>query len=376
MQEVIILGSTGTIGVNTLNVIAQHKGKFKVKALTSNSNAELLAKQAQEFGAEFVAIADESKYQELKNLLPNVNISAGDEAISELAGQGADIVISAIMGFAALRPTMSAIKSGAKIGLANKESLVCAGELMMQRAKDFGAEIIPIDSEHNGLFQILEAGAKKIVLTASGGPFRTMPIAELANVTPEMAVKHPNWKMGRKISVDSATMMNKGLELIEAKYLFGLDADKLGAIIHPESYIHALVYLHDGSVLMQASEPDMRVPISYALGYPDRLENSVADLDLGKVAQLNFEELDYARYPCLKIAEDAMAAGGAMPIVLNAANEIAVDKFLNNQIKFTEIASLVERVLAASDNQKIVKLADVFEVDKETRKLTNAMLAE
>lgn len=380
-KSVTILGSTGTIGKNTLDIIRMHRERFEVRTLTAGSNVELLIDQAKEFGAQHVAIADETKYEQLKTALPDIEVAAGEEAVAEAVffDGGSEIFISAVTGFAALKPTINAAICGSRIGLANKESLVCAGQLLLDEVNEYGAKIIPIDSEHNAIFQLLNLESsntvEKVVLTASGGPFRELPLNELENVSIEQAINHPNWKMGRKISVDSATMMNKGLELIEAKYLFGLDASKLDAIIHPESYIHSLVYHKDGSVLAQAAVPDMRVPISYALGYPGRLENNAEKLDLTELGKLHFEKIDFKRYPCLKIAMEAMEEGDAAPIILNAANEIAVDRFLNGQIKFTQIAEVVAEALEKIDNRKIKSLDDVYEMDSYTRKVTEAKLA-
>jgi 1-deoxy-D-xylulose-5-phosphate reductoisomerase len=281
-----------------------------------------------------------------------------------------DIVITGIVGYAGLEPTMRAIERGARIGLANKEAMVCAGQLMLRAAQKSHAEIIPIDSEHNAIYQVFDfkhpESIEKVILTASGGPF--LKTANLADVTPEQATNHPNWKMGAKISVDSATMMNKGLELIEAKYLFSLDFNQLDVVIHPESVIHSMVMYNDGSVLAQAANPDMCVPISYVLGYPERLKNSTKRLDLTEFGTLNFAKPDYAKFPCLQLAIEAMKQGPSYQIVLNAANEIAVAKFLAREIKFTDIAKVVEKTLAAHGKVEINSLADVSALDEAIRK--------
>jgi 1-deoxy-D-xylulose-5-phosphate reductoisomerase len=283
----------------------------------------------------------------------------------------ADIVIAGIVGLAGLKPIMAAINRGARIGLANKEAMICAGQLLTLAAKKSGAEIIPIDSEHNAIFQVFDfknpRSIEKVILTASGGPFRQMPLKDLSKVTPEQATAHPNWKMGAKISVDSATMVNKGLELIEAYNLFPLKPEQLEVVIHPESIMHSLVYYNDGAVLSTSGVPDMRVPISYVLGYPERLKNNVARLDLVKTGSLNFEKPDYARFPGLKLAEEVLRASQSAHIVFNAANEVAVEKFLKREIAFTDIAKIIAESLAKHKSQKINSLADVFTLDAEIR---------
>ena len=351
VKTVTILGATGSIGDSTLHVLRQHRDKFKLKVITGNSNATKLAAIAKEFNVEFAATSAEQ--------------------IIEAAQIESDIVISAIVGIAGLRPTMAAIERGATIALANKESLVCAGSLMMDRAAQTGAKIIPVDSEHSAIYQVFDFAApekiERITLTASGGPFRTLPLSSLKDVTPAQAVAHPKWDMGAKISVDSATMMNKGLELIEAAHLFNFPPEKLSVVIHPESIIHSFVHYCDGSVLAQASEPDMCVPISYALGQGERLCIDSPRLDLTKTISLNFAEVDSARFPCLQIAINAMRSGAAATIILNAANEVAVAKFLRGEIRFTEIAEHVEVALSKHSFPNPKSLDDVFAIDAVVR---------
>jgi 1-deoxy-D-xylulose-5-phosphate reductoisomerase len=357
VKTVTILGATGSIGDSTLHVLRQHPDKFRLKAITAHSNAEKLAAIAKEFNVEFSATCAQS-----------------ENAAIEAAQVESDIVVSAIVGIAGLKPTMAAIERGATIALANKESLVCAGELMTKRAAQTGAKLIPVDSEHSAIYQVFDFAAperiERITLTASGGPFRQFSAEQLKTVTPKQAVAHPNWDMGAKISVDSATMMNKGLELIEALHMFNLTPDKLGVLVHPESIIHSLVHYCDGSVLAQASEPDMCVPIAYALGIAAKQGRLCVDaqrLNLAQIGRLTFEEPDFARFPCLKIAIDSMIAGGAAPIVLNAANEIAVAKFLRNEIAFTQIAQYVSDALGKHNLATPQSLDDVFAIDAAVR---------
>lgn len=387
VREVSILGSTGTIGQNVLDVISNHREKFRLKALSAGRNAGELVAQAKKFHPEVVAIIDEGKYQEVKSQLLGVEVIAGSEALLEVASQRVDVMISAITGFAGLAPTMKAIGVGSNIALANKESLVCAGDIMIKRAAERDVSIIPIDSEHNAIFQILQGRAdklndvSKVILTASGGPFLNLPAEQLEAVTPEEATAHPNWNMGAKISVDSATMMNKGLELVEAKYLFNLSAEKLGAIIHPESVIHSLVHFNDGSVLAQAANPDMRIPISYALGYPERLPNNAEHLDLANIGQLNFREVDLQKFKCLQIALDVLKSeNNTDAIYMNAANEEAVANFLSGQINFNQIAELVQEVMQNAGGEEIYEVGEVDEIDEKARaifkeKLHNLNLA-
>ncbi|MGB0908333.1 MAG: 1-deoxy-D-xylulose-5-phosphate reductoisomerase [Maricaulaceae bacterium] len=352
MRRVTVLGSTGSIGVNALDIISRAEaGAYQVAALTANSNVEKLAQQAIEFGAEFVALADPANGTELKERLSgtNVKIGLGPEALIEAAQVEADFTMSAIVGAAGLEPTLAAIDQGNHIGLANKECLVCAGDLFMQRIKARGATLLPVDSEHNAIFQVLEAdkpkGVRRLILTASGGPFREKTQAELLSMQPSDALAHPIWDMGAKISIDSATLMNKGLELIEASYLFGRPSAEIDVIVHPQSIIHSMVEYIDGSVLSQMGSPDMRTPIAYALGWPNRIHAPVEQLDFAKITGLTFFEPDTVRFPALRLAREALETGGQAPCVLNAANEIAVAAFLSEQIGFCDIPKVVEQAL-------------------------------
>lgn len=351
VKTVTILGATGSIGESALHVLRQHPDKFQLKAITTNSKTEKLAEIAKEFDVDFTA--------------------STPEGIVEAAQVESDIVISAIVGIAGLKPTMAAIERGATIALANKESLVCAGELMMQRARETSAKIIPVDSEHSAIYQVFDFAApetiERITLTASGGPFRGFTAEQLASVTPAQAVAHPKWDMGAKISVDSATLMNKGLELIEAAHLFNFPPEKLNVIVHPQSIIHSLVHYCDGSVLAQASEPDMCIPISYALGEGKRICTNSTRLDLTKIGSLNFEAPDMQNFPCLQLAMNAMQAGGSAPIVLNAANEVAVAKFLRGEIAFTQISADVATALEKNRTPAPKSLDDVFAIDAAVR---------
>lgn len=366
-KTVTILGSTGSIGKNTVSLVVDNPDKFEVVALVAKSNISLLAEQAKILKPQYVAIGDETKIAELKQLIPDVKIIS----VLEAAGIYADITIAAIVGFAGLESTFEAVKRGGRIGLANKESLVCGGSFILAEAKKSGAEIMPIDSEHNAVFQVLDNktpdSIEKITLTASGGPFLNFSSAELKNVTPQQALKHPKWKMGAKISIDSATMMNKGLELIEAKYLFGVTSAKLDVVIHPESIIHSTVSYNDGAVLAQLSNPDMRVPISYVLAFPMRLTNSTQRLDLAKIASLNFFKPDTKKFLCLNLAMQVLDADLSTHIALNAANEVAVAAFLAEKINFTQIPQMVEKAISLHKLCNINSLADAIMLDKLTR---------
>lgn len=371
-KSVTILGSTGTIGCNTLKVIAEHRDDFEIVALTAGNNVKLLAEKAKKFRPKLAVISNPNHYAELKNLLAGtgIEIAAGVEAVLQAAGLNADITMSAIVGAAGLKPTLAAIKNGKTIALANKECLVCAGELMQAEVAKYGAKLIPVDSEHSGVFQIFPhngAGVEKVILTASGGSFREFSLAQMASVTPQQAIKHPNWTMGAKISVDSATMMNKGLELIEAFYLFPLRAEQLDILVHPQSIIHALVEMVDGSVLTQLSSPDMCTPIAFALAYPNRISAPVARLNLAEIGSLTFEKPDEIRFPAIKIAREAMLAGGNAPTILNAANEIAVQKFLEGKIGFLDIAKIVEKTLAKMPNNHLKNIDEVLDCDATAR---------
>lgn len=354
-RRVSVLGSTGSVGVNTVDLIEGHNraapGTYEVIALTAKGNADELAAQARRLKPRFVAVADEKAYAPLKDALSGspVKVGAGAVAVEEAAAMASDWVMASIMGAAGLRPTLAAVSRGATVALANKECLVCAGDMFMREVRRSGATLLPVDSEHNAVFQVFDArqtaAIEQITLTASGGPFRTWSAGEMAKVTPEQACKHPNYLMGAKISVDSATLMNKGLELIEAHHLFGTAPERLTAVIHPQQIVHCLVAYSDGSVLAQLASPDMRTPIAYSLGYPDRVDAPTVRLDLATIGQLSFETPDTVRFPCLALAQRALRAGGGAPTILNAANEVAVEAFLARKIGFSSIANVVGETL-------------------------------
>jgi 1-deoxy-D-xylulose-5-phosphate reductoisomerase len=379
-RSVTILGSTGSVGTSTIDLIRRNPDDYVVEALTANSDWEGLARQAIELKARSVAIGDAAAYRPLKDALAghNIGVAAGPESLVEAAGRPSDWVMAAIVGAAGLAPTLAAIRRGAIVALANKEVLVCAGDLVMQEVARCGATLLPVDSEHNAIFQVFDfervEGIEKIILTASGGPFRTLDRAAMAQKTPAQAVAHPNWKMGAKISVDSATMMNKGLELIEAKHLFRMPQEKIDIVVHPQSVIHSLVAYIDGSVLAQLGSPDMRTPIAYTLAWPARMPSPSPRLDLAAIATLTFEAPDPVRFPALRLVREAVSAGGSAPTVLNAANEIAVHAFLNEEVGFLDIAEIVERTLAAIPVAPIETLDDVHNFDKHARE-TAAKLA-
>ena len=372
-RKVTILGSTGSIGCSTIDLIEREPERFEIVALTANTNAELLADQARRVGAGFAAVADPAQYRALSDALgpSGIACAAGAEALVEAAERQAEWVMAGIVGAAGLAPTLAAVRRGAIVGLANKECLVCAGSLFMREVEASGATLLPVDSEHNAIYQVFASGApetiEKIILTASGGPFRTASMDEIARATPAQAVKHPNWDMGAKISVDSATMMNKGLELIEAHHLFGLPGERIEIVVHPQSIVHSMVAYIDGSVLAQLGAPDMRIPISYALAWPERMSTPSERLDLNAVARLDFEEPDPVRFPALRLAREALAVGGAAPTVLNAANEEAVKQFLAGRIGFLDIAGIVETVLDAMAGAEIATLDDVRGADRLAR---------
>jgi 1-deoxy-D-xylulose-5-phosphate reductoisomerase len=378
-RRITILGVTGTIGQNTCDLVRANAGQYKVVAVTANSNVDKLAETAVEFGAEFAAIADPQLEEALRARLEGTGIACagGQKALVEAGERPADWIMASIVGAAGLEPTLAALQQGTTVALANKECLVSAGELFMASAAKAGATVLPVDSEHSAVFQALDSlcckHVEKIVLTASGGPFRTWTAAQIAAAKPEDALKHPNWSMGQKITIDSATLMNKGLEIIEAFHLFKVRADQLAAIVHPQSILHCLVYYCDGSVLSQASLPDMRTPIAYALGWPERLSADLKRLDLAKIGQLTFEEPDPERFPALRLAREALLAGGAAPTILNAANEVAVEAFLNRKITFGGIPAIVEEVLDASRSvglpPVLATLEDVLATDKLAREL-------
>ena len=382
MKRVSILGATGSIGKSTLDLIENANGEFEVVALTAARNVEGLADAARRTRASLAVIADEARLPELEAALAGTNCRAagGEQALVEAATADADWVMAAIVGCAGLMPTMAAIELGKTVALANKEALVTAGALMIDAARRAGTTLLPVDSEHNAIFQCLAADnidhVSRLILTASGGPFRTVPANEIADATPAQAVAHPNWDMGAKISVDSATLMNKGLELIEASYLFGLPSERIDVLIHPQSVIHSLVEYVDGSTLAQLGPPDMRVPIAYALAWPERMETATPKLDLATVGRLDFEEPDLERFPALRLAREALEAGGAAPGVLNAANEIAVASFLEGRIAFGDIGGFVEDALASSPCPAPATLDDVIATDKETRAAVTQMIQE
>jgi len=372
-RKLAILGATGSIGKSTLDLVEQHPGRFEVVSVTAAKNVEELAAIARRTGAKLAVIADESHLGELQQLLAGTDCrsAAGDAALIEAASGDAELVIAAIVGCAGLKPVMAAVEAGKSVALANKEALVTAGELMTEAARVSGAVILPVDSEHNAIFQCL-AGSRKedvarIILTASGGPFRAAADDVIAAATPAEAVAHPNWSMGAKISVDSATMMNKGLELIEARYLFGLTSDRIDIVVHPQSVVHSLVEFVDGSVLAQLGSPDMRIPIACALAWPERLETQAQRLNLAAIARLDFEAPDLHRFPALRVAREALEAGGAAPIVLNAANEIAVASFLAGAIRFPDIMDLVKRSLDELDFEAPTSIPKVLDIDRRTR---------
>lgn len=380
-RKIAILGATGSIGRSTLDLVARHPERFEVVAVTAATNTEALAEIARRTKARVAVIADETRLPRLRELLAGTECraEAGRSALIA-ASEEAELVIGAIVGCAGLQPVMAAVEAGKTVALANKEALVTAGELMTRAAQASGATLLPVDSEHNAIFQCLAGNridqVARIILTASGGPFRTASAETIAAATPAQAVAHPNWSMGAKISVDSATLMNKGLELIEASYLFGLPSDRLDVLIHPQSIVHSLVEFIDGSVLAQLGAPDMRVPIAYALAWPQRIETPALRLDLAAISRLDFENPDLCRFPALKLARGALEAGGAAPIVLNAANEVAVAAFLAERLRFADIAPCVERALQQSDEQAPASIEHVMEIDRATRSRVEALMTE
>ena len=394
MQNVTILGSTGTIGLQTLDVIARHANEYKVFALAANSNEDSLLKQCLQFKPEIAVLLDEKAAANLRVKLKShqckTEVISGMSGLEQVSSDAqVDIVMAAIVGAAGLRPAMAAARSGKRILLANKETLVMAGSLFMDAVKKGGATLLPIDSEHNAIFQVMppasandlvcgdiyKIGVKKIILTASGGPFRKYTQEQLANVTPELALKHPNWVMGAKISIDSATLMNKGLEVIEAHWLFNAKPSQIEVVVHPQSIIHSMVEYIDGSILAQLGNPDMRTPIAYALGYPKRIASGVASLNLLEIAKLEFEAPDVKRFPCLQLAYDALEAGGTAPAILNAVNELAVAAFLNKQIHFLDIATIIEKALNNIESTPVTSLEQLIAVDETARSFarTNMM---
>jgi 1-deoxy-D-xylulose-5-phosphate reductoisomerase len=375
IRRVTVLGSTGSIGQSTVDLLSRNPDGFEVEALTANRNPELLAEQARALRARFAAIADPDHYSALKDALAGTGIEAacGAEALTEAALRPAGWVMAGIVGAAGLAPTLAAIRRGAIVAFANKEVLVCAGRLVMQEVTRCGATLLPVDSEHNAIWQCFDLDRadtiERIILTASGGPFRKRAFEEMRAVTPQEAVAHPNWNMGAKISVDSATMMNKGLELIEAHHLFQLPLERVEIVVHPQSIVHGAVVYRDGSVLAQLGSPDMRTPIAYALAWPDRIETPAKRLDLAAIGSLTFEAPDEHRFPALRVAREALLRGGGCPTVLNAANETAVHAFLEGRIGFLDIVETVERTLEAIPEGALESLDDVYNFDKTAREI-------
>ncbi|GAA5315400.1 MAG: 1-deoxy-D-xylulose-5-phosphate reductoisomerase [Candidatus Pelagadaptatus aseana] len=388
MQTITVLGSTGSIGVSTLDVIARHPDRYQVFALTAHTSVEKLLRQCCDCRPRFAVMRDEQSAEQLRAGLQakglETEVLAGESGLEWVsAHDDVDSVMAAIVGAAGLAATLAAVNSGKKVLLANKESLVMAGGLFMKAVAESGAVLLPIDSEHNAIFQCMpanyqnleQAGIRKILLTGSGGPFRQTPLLDLAQVTPDQACAHPNWSMGRKISVDSATMMNKGLEFIEACWMFGVRPDDIEVVVHPQSIIHSMVEYADGSVLAQMGNPDMRTPIAHAMAWPERIESGVASLNFTDLARLDFESPDYQRFPCLRLATEVAARGGTLAATLNAANEVAVDAFLGEQIGFTDIPKVIEQVLNGSDCHEPVNLDVVKVADAEAREMAYQWVA-
>ncbi len=380
VRTVTVLGSTGSVGTSTIDLLAANPGRYKVHALVGGRNAALLAEQAIRLRAALAVIADASQQRALEAALAGTGIQAagGSDAVTQAAAIPVDWTMAAITGAAGLPSTLAAIRRGGAVALANKEALVCAGEVMLQAVRDAGATLLPVDSEHNAIFQAMAEGnrdgVERIVLTASGGPFRLSTPEEMAHATPEAALRHPVWSMGAKISIDSATMMNKGLEVIEAARLFALDEADIGVLIHPQSVIHGLVHYRDGSVLAQLGSPDMRIPIAHALAWPGRIPTSSPRLDLAALGRLEFAEPDPVRFPALRLARDALRAGGGAPTILSAANEVAVEAFLARRLAFTDIAALVETVLGRIGHQPADSLDAVLDLDAAARRAAQAVV--
>lgn len=389
MQHITILGATGSIGASTLDVVERHPDRYRVYALTAHQRVEELAEQCLRFRPQVAVVGNADAALRLSKLLDanglKIDIGHGEADLCAVASaSGCDTVMAAIVGAAGLAPTMAAAKAGKKVLLANKEALVMSGRLLMDAVSESGATLLPIDSEHNAIFQCLphsyqrvpeQHGVAKILLTASGGPFLNRAVETLENVTPEEAVAHPNWVMGRKISVDSATMMNKGLEVIEAHWLFGAPADRIEVVIHPQSVIHSMVSYVDGSVLAQLGNPDMRTPIAHALAYPERVASGVEPLDLVRIGQLAFQRPDFERFPCLKLAYDALTAGGTAPAILNAANEVAVQAFLDGEIGFRTIAWTISRVMNELPHDEMSDIEALIEQDLRARALARSYIS-
>ncbi len=391
MKGICILGATGSIGVSTLDVVARHPSLYKVIALTANTNIDTLYEQCLEHHPEVVVVVDQHKAQVFEENLKNspiadIKVMSGAKALEHVATlDNVDSVMASIVGAAGLLPSLAAAKAGKTILLANKEALVMSGSIFMQAVADSGAQLLPIDSEHNAIFQCMPAGyktgmqakqARRILLTASGGPFRETPVDQLADVTPEQAVAHPKWDMGRKISVDSATMMNKGLEMIEACILFDMTPDQIQVVIHPQSVIHSMVDYVDGTVLAQMGNPDMRIPIAYSMAWPERFDSGVEPLNIFDVGHMDFQEPSLERFPCLRLAYDAIATGGTMPTILNAANEIAVEAFLNEQVRFTDIPLIIERCMKKFEATAADSLEIVLDADRQARLVSTQIIGE
>jgi 1-deoxy-D-xylulose-5-phosphate reductoisomerase len=386
MRAITILGATGSIGASTIDLIKREPGRYRVVAVSARRNAAALAKIARDLGAQLAVVADHAAYSDLKDALAGTptEAAAGEDALLEAAQRPADWVMAAISGAIGLKPTLAAIERGSTVALANKECLVCAGSLFMRQAASSGATVLPVDSEHNAIFQALGAGpredVKRIILTASGGPFRTWSLDQIKAATPEQALRHPNWSMGPRITVDSATMMNKGLELVEAQHLFALRPDEIDVLVHPQSVVHGLVEFRDGSVVAQLGSPDMRIPIAHCLAWPRRIDGPAARLDLAKVGELSFEAPDPVRFPALALVRRVMEIGGAAPTVMNAADEVAVGEFIAGRIGFPAIVALVEATLDAASAQGLlaepVGIEAAIAVDHIARSIARDLLPE
>lgn len=384
MRRISILGSTGSIGTQTLDVVRKNKEKFEVVAISANSSVDLLLQQIKEFKPKYVAVYDEISALKLKSMIPNdikIEVLSGMEGLKAIAAlDEIDVLLTAIVGMIGLVPTLTAIKNKKDIALANKETLVCAGDLVMSEAKKHNVKILPVDSEHSAIFQCLNGEQNKeietIILTASGGPFRGKTKQDLLEVTKNQALKHPNWSMGRKISIDSSTLMNKGLEVIEAKWLFGVEHNQIDVVVHPQSIIHSMVQFVDSSVMAQLGCPDMRLPIQYALSYPNRTINDFERLDLAKIATLTFEKPNLETFPCLKIAYESLKMGGTYCAVLNSANEVLVNEFLEDKIGFYDIPYYIEKTLEAHNSIENPSLEDILEIDKWARSFVKNILTK
>ena len=381
-RQIALLGSTGSIGTQALDIVRNNPDRFEVYALVARRNVELLARQAREFRPEVVVIADEQQHAPLKEALAGLpmKVWAGADAIADVVQmEPVDMVLTAVVGYAGLRPTLAALEAGKAVALANKETLVVAGELVTATARRAGAPILPVDSEHSAIFQCLSGqdaqAVEKVILTASGGPFRTTPREELATVTPAEALRHPNWSMGAKVTIDSASMMNKGFEMIEARWLFGLPPERIEVVVHPQSIVHSMVQFADGAVMAQLGMPDMHLPIAYALAYPRRLRSDAPRLDFARLATLTFEAPDRERFPNLTYAFDAIRRGGNMPCILNAADEVAVDAFLNGRIGFLAMSDLIAETMARTAFIATPTYDDYVQTDAEARRIAMEMIS-